>query len=240
MALEMNYRYEDTAPYSMPTEPALSWAEALRSRRFALLALCTFAGLIAALVALNHFLQFNERRPGVTLVDPVLAALPAADLSVPLFVLIYGTLVITLGSLAYKPRALLVALQAYAVLASFRMLMMYTIPLEAPPGMILLIDPIVRAFGDGPNWAKDLFFSGHTSTTFLCALSVRSRSLRLVCFAGCATVAALILVQHAHYTIDVLVAPFVAFASQRIANHFTSRALDGRAQGESDVLTSTT
>jgi hypothetical protein len=145
---------------------------------------------------------------------------------VPLFVLIYGTLVLALGSLARQPRALLVALQAYALLASFRICMMYCIPLEAPPGMIMLIDPFVRAFGDGPNWAKDLFFSGHTSTTFLCALSVQSRGLRLLCFLACATVAALILVQHAHYTIDVLVAPFVAFASQRLAHHGSARVLD--------------
>jgi hypothetical protein len=210
----------------MPTEPALSWAEALHSRRFTLLTVGTFAGLIAALISLNRFLQFNERRTGVTLVDPVLARLPAADLSVPLFVLIYGTLVLALGSLAQKPRALLVALQAYALLATFRIGMMYCIPLEAPPGMIMLVDPFVRAFGDGPNWAKDLFFSGHTSTTFLCALSVRSRGLRLLCLATCASVAALVLVQHAHYTIDVLVAPFVAFASQRLAHHASARVLD--------------
>jgi hypothetical protein len=210
----------------MPTESALSWTEALRSRRFRLLAIGTFAGLIVALISLNRFLQLNERRTGTTLLDPVLAALPAADLSAPLFALIYGTLLLALGSLARQPRALLVALQAYALLASFRMGMMYTIPLEAPPGMIMLIDPFVRAFGDGPNWAKDLFFSGHTSTTFLCALSVRSRTLRLLCLGACASVAVLILVQHAHYTIDVLVAPFVAFASQRLAHHFSARVLE--------------
>jgi PAP2 superfamily C-terminal len=210
----------------MPTEPALTWAEALRSRLFTLLATCTFASLIAALLSLNRFLQFNERRRGATLIDPVLAALTPADHSVALFVLIYGTLLLALASLARDPRALVVALQAYALLAIFRIGMMYTIPLEPPPGMIMLVDPFVRAFGDGPNWAKDLFFSGHTSTTFLCALSVRTRTLSLVCLAACLSVAALILLQHAHYTIDVLVAPFVAFASQRLAHHLSARVLD--------------
>jgi membrane-associated phospholipid phosphatase len=111
-------------------------------------------------------------------------------------------------------------------LAIFRIGMMYTIPLEAPPGMIMLVDPVVRAFGDGPNWAKDLFFSGHTSTTFLCALSVRSRALRLLCLGACLSVAVLILVQHAHYTIDVLVAPFVAFACVRLAHQLSARVLE--------------
>jgi hypothetical protein len=113
-------------------------------------------------------------------------------------------------------------------LALVRIAMMYCIPLEAPPGMVLLVDPVVGEFGDGPNWAKDLFFSGHTSTTFLCALSVRTRALKLAGFTACAGVATLILLQHAHYTIDVLVAPFVAFAVARWAQLLTTYVLDGR------------
>jgi hypothetical protein len=209
------------------TQTTGSWSEALRNRRFALLGGGTLAYLLGALHSLNRFLQFNEQRVGATLIDPVLAALPALDFSVPLFVLIYGTLLLTLAHLARQPRALLVAVQAYALLATFRMAMMYTIPLEAPPGMIMLVDPLVTLFGGGgPNWAKDLFFSGHTSTTFLCALCVRSRALRLVCLGACAGVAVLILVQHAHYTIDVLVAPFVAFGCQRLAHVLSARVLD--------------
>lgn len=202
------------------------WAQALRSRRFVAVALGTLTLLVTVLISLNRFLRFNEQRTGATLVDPVLAALPSADLSVPLFVLIYGTLVLTVGHLARQPRALLEALLAYALLASCRMAMMYSIPLEAPPGMIMLTDPFVLMFGDGPNWAKDLFFSGHTSTTFLCALSVRSTALRALCFGACASVAVLILVQHAHYTIDVLVAPFVAFGCQRLAHALDCWLLD--------------
>lgn len=210
----------------MPNEPTQSWAQAVRSRRFVLLAIATLVALIAALTSLNRFLRFNEARPGVTLLDPVLAVLPAADFSVPLFMLIYGTVALAVVGLVPQPRVLLIAIQAYALLITFRMVMMYALPLEPPPHMIMLVDPLVRAAGDGKNLAKDLFFSGHTSTTFLCALSVRSRPLSLLCFAACAAVAVLILLQHAHYAIDVLVAPFVAFASQRSAHHFTARVLD--------------
>lgn len=210
----------------MPNDSVLSWRDALRSRRFKLLTVGTFAGLIVALLSLNRYLVWNEQRSGVELPDPVLARLPALDLSWPIFALIYGTLIVTIVHLARQPRHLLIALQAYGLLAVVRIAMMYSIPLEAPPRMIMLVDPLVRLFGDGGgNWAKDLFFSGHTSTTFLCALSVQSRFLRLLCFTACASVATLILLQHAHYTIDVLVAPFVAFAVQRIARYATSRVL---------------
>jgi hypothetical protein len=211
----------------MPNDSALSWSDALGSLRFKLLTVGTFAGLIAALISLNQYLLFNERRSGVELPDPVLARLPVLDLSWPIFALIYGTLIVTLLHLVRQPRPLLIALQAYGLLAVVRIAMMYSIPLEPPPKMMMLVDPLVRLFGEGGgNWAKDLFFSGHTSTTFLCALSVRSRSLGLLCFAACACVATLILLQHAHYTIDVLVAPFVAFAVQRAARYATARVLD--------------
>lgn len=212
----------------MSTEPALSWTDALRSRRFILLTVGTLVFLVGALLSLNTYLQFNEQRAGVRLADPVLARLPAVELSWAIFAMIYGSLIATVANLARQPRLLLIALQAYALLALIRIGMMYTIPLEAPAGMIMLVDPLVRVFGGGENWAKDLFFSGHTSTTFLCALSARSRAIRLACFAACATVAGLVLLQHVHYTIDVLVAPFVAYGSLRMAHHFSARMLDPR------------
>lgn len=206
--------------------PEQSWTEALRSRRFVLLTVGTFAFLVTALLSLNSYLQLNEQRTGVALADPVLARLPAIELSWAIFALLYGALIATVVSLARQPRPLLVALQAYALLAVIRICMMYTIPLEAPAGMIMLVDPFVKLFGGAENWAKDLFFSGHTSTTFLCALSVRSRPLKLACFAACATVAVLVLLQHVHYTIDVLVAPFVAYGSLRLAHTFSTWVLD--------------
>lgn len=206
-------------------DPVQTWSDALRSGRFRLLMAATLAGLVAALLGLNQFLQWNEHRAGTKLIDPCLSRLPAFDLSVPIFALLYGTLIVAIAHLAPQPRRLLIALQAYALMALVRMAMMYNIPLEAPPGMILLIDPFVSAFGDGDNWSKDLFFSGHTATTFLCAISVRSSALRLLCLSASACVAALVLLQHAHYTIDVLVAPFVSFTVMRLAQHLTARAL---------------
>lgn len=210
----------------MSVEPVRSWPDALRSRRFVLLGIGTFVALVASMLSLNAYLHFNEARSGVTLSDPVLAHLPALDASWPLFGLVYGMVFTAVALLVGSPRALLIALQAYSLMICVRIAMMYCIPLEPPPGMIVLADPFVRAFGDGSDLQKDLFFSGHTSTTFLCALTVRVKALRFVCFAACAGVAALVLLQHAHYTIDVLVAPFVAFTSLRAAQSFSTWLLE--------------
>jgi hypothetical protein len=210
----------------MPSETAATWPEALCSKRFSALALGTLTALISAMLSLNSFLHFNESRPGVQLLDPVLPHLPARDSSWLLFGLIYIVVFGTVAQLVRRPRALVLALQAYALLIVVRIAMMYCIPLEPPPGMIVLSDPFVRAMGNGNDLVKDLFFSGHTSTTFLCALNVRAKWLRLICFAASACVAVLVLLQHTHYTIDVLVAPFIAFTCVRAAHSFSSWLLE--------------
>ena len=50
---------------------------------------------------------------------------------------------------------------------------MWATPLDPPPGMIVLEDPLVQLFGGASRpLTRDLFFSGHTSTMFLLFLAV--------------------------------------------------------------------
>ncbi len=99
----------------------------------------------------------------------------------------------------------------------FRIAAMWATPLEAPPGTIPLLDPLVRLFGPGKLLTKDLFFSGHTSTLFLLALTVPGRGWKALFLVCTAAVGISVLVQHVHYTVDVLAAPFFAYASARLA-----------------------
>ncbi|HET7823855.1 MAG TPA: phosphatase PAP2-related protein, partial [Anaeromyxobacter sp.] len=60
---------------------------------------------------------------------------------------------------------------------------------------------------------KDLFFSGHTATTFLLLLYLwPSRRLRWAALAGHVLVVLSVFLSHLHYTIDVLGAYAVALA----------------------------
>ena len=201
-----------------PRESVRAWRDALRQPAFRLRLALTLPALAAVLAALTRLLEAVEARPGVTLPDPVLAALAPRDLTWLTFGLIYAGLAAGLTNLAADPRRLVVALQAYVVMVLFRMAVMWVTPLEPPPGMIPLHDPVVRLFGPTALLTKDLFFSGHTSTLFLLALAAPGRRLRAFFLAATAAVGGCVLVQHVHYAVDVLAAPFFAFASWRIAS----------------------
>ncbi len=200
-----------------PTPVARAWAEAFQDRGFRLRLAVTLAALAAVLAFLARFLDGVERRPGVVLPDPVLALLPPRDLTWLTFGLIYLGIFVGVARLATEPRRLVVTLEAYVVMVLLRIAAMGVTPLEAPPGMIPLHDPLVRLFGPGKLLTKDLFFSGHTSTLFLLALAVRARGFRVLFLCCTAAVGVCVLVQHVHYTVDVLAAPLFAWASFRLA-----------------------
>jgi len=131
------------------------------------------------------------------------------------FGLVYGGLVLGLGSLSTRPTALLVALQSYALIVAVRMASLYVVPLDPPPGIIPLKDPFVGLFGSGAALTKDLFFSGHTATLFLLFLTAEHRLLRVVFLLATVMVGAGVLWQHVHYTVDVLAAPVVTIGCFR-------------------------
>lgn len=193
-----------------PTPRPGGWRQAWADARFRRTAAATVLALPLTIAALSWFLLAVEQRPGVVLDDPVLAALTPRDASVAAFALIYGGLLLALASLLRSPRHLVRALQGYVLLLLLRMLCMWVTPLDPPRGFVPLRDPLVESFGPGRMLTRDLFFSGHASTLFLLSLSVPSRWIRAALLLATVMLAFLLLQQHAHYTVDVLVAPLAA------------------------------
>ncbi|MEB0249607.1 phosphatase PAP2-related protein, partial [Mucilaginibacter sp. 5B2] len=58
---------------------------------------------------------------------------------------------------------------------------------------------------------RDLFFSGHTSTMVLIFLCLEKRNDKILGFICIVAVMVLLLVQHIHYTIDVVAAPILVY-----------------------------
>jgi hypothetical protein len=197
----------------------MEWRAALRDSRFRIQLVGITAALVAVLSGFARFLGYNEAREGARLSDPLLAILPTHDLTWVTFGLIYLSLFAAMYSLAPHPRKLLLAMATYAVMATIRITMMYMTPLAPPEGLIPLVDPIIEFFGTGSTVNKDLFFSGHTSTLFLLFLTANRSALRALFLSCTIAVAACVLVQHVHYTVDVLVAPFATYGAYRIARY---------------------
>jgi len=109
-----------------------------------------------------------------------------------------------------SPLALVVVLAVMAHFLSW---------VEHRPGVVLtdpVLDPLVQVFGTGEVLTRDLFFSGHTATLALLALLAPGRTSRRFFVVCTLLVAVCVLWQHVHYTVDVLVAPFFAFASREL------------------------
>ncbi len=181
--------------------------------------------LTTIMFCLLFYLRYNETRQGVVLNDPLLAMIKPVDLSVLTFILIYAGIVSTVVMLLSHPRRLMIGLQIYAVYAALRLTGMWLVPLEAPAGLIPLVDPLMSWAHTGQQLNKDLFFSGHTSTMFICYLILPPGWGRPIFLTGVIVMAATLIFQHVHYTVDVLSAPFYCYGAMGLV--FRVRRLCG-------------
>ncbi len=193
------------------------WRQAWAGRRFRVELAITGVSLAATLIAQGAFMRWNEGRRGVVLDDPVLALFPPRDLSVVTFAVVYASLLFGLAVLARRPPQLVRALQTYVLLVLVRMGMMAVTPLDPPPEIIPLRDPLAEIATPGTALTRDLFFSGHTATVLLLAFAAPRAVQRVLLSLAAVVIAAFTVWQHTHYVVDVLVAPFVAYGCWRLS-----------------------
>jgi membrane-associated phospholipid phosphatase len=176
--------------------------------------------LVIVVYSFSRYLLFNETRPGAVIDDPLQRYFQAIDLNVIIFFAIYSSLLIGMISFSFNPKQLMMAFQTYIVLVTLRMISMYLIPLDPPAECIDLQDPVVFMMGTGQKIVKDLFFSGHTSTSFMLFQVARNKYLRIYFLAATITVGISVVLQKAHYTIDVVAGLVYSYASYQMVRHF--------------------
>lgn len=169
--------------------------------------------LIASILAFfPWFFKTIEAREGILLNDWLLNQIPASNVSLPIFICIWTPAILIIIRAVQNPIILLTFLTSYALLCLSRIVSISTIPLNAPVGLIALTDPLSNAFYGARFITKDLFFSGHASTVFLMGLCLIKKKDKFIVFASTALVSVLLLVQHVHYTIDIVAAPIFTYA----------------------------
>ena len=161
--------------------------------------------IVATILSLfPAFFQMIEKRQGVVLNDLLLRMLPAHNISVPLFIVIWSISLLTIFRAARNPQIFLTYLWAFILLSLFRTATIALVPLNAPIGLIGLVDPLSNFFYGDKFVTKDLFFSGHTSAVFLQYLCLTGKLDKKLALMATVVVGFLLLVQHVHYTMDVL------------------------------------
>ena len=191
----------------------LTWKNAWQSvsfrRKFFIAVLFT----VILLTIFPLFFQYIEKREGYALNDWLLRFITPVNVSPVIFLIIILLGLLGVYRAIQQPWLLLVFLYSFIILSIARLSTISLIPLNPPHGLIPLADPISNAVYQNRFVTKDLFFSGHTSSQFLLFLCFTKRTDKLVALAGTIAIAILVLLQHIHYTMDVLAAPVMAYIS---------------------------
>jgi hypothetical protein len=90
--------------------------------------------------------------------------------------------------------------------------------------LITLHDPFVSLIAyDTSTFAKDLFFSGHISTLLVLVFPEPEKRFRMIKTAVTLVVAGMLLVQHIHYSIDILAAPLFTYVAFWLVNSWLKK-----------------
>lgn len=193
------------------------WSKSLKDNKTLLLVYSGGIWVFVSLTSIRWFLVFNESRRGFVFDDPILKLLTPHDLTWPIFFLIHFFLLWGLYIILHNVKGAIIWAHAYSIMILIRIVCLYLLPLEPPIDMIYLQDPVVATFTSTATPVRDLFFSGHTATSFLIYLGVRGHRFAPLFLCASIMIGICVLIQHVHYSIDVLAAPFFAYGAYKIS-----------------------
>ena len=201
-----------------------AWKGALESKPFRI-QFIIFAVLLSTFSFIfTWFFDFVEARNGFQLRDFVLNTVPAYNVSWGVFFVLYSAITVGLVIHRAHPKIVLTIVQTYILITFVRMISITLVPLEPPIGYIPLREPLVQFFTNGGRIiSKDLFFSGHMTTVLSLYFGTQNKNAKKYLLTCVFAMACLLLVQHVHYTIDVLFAIPFTF----LVYHFCKKYLGG-------------
>ena len=176
--------------------------------------------MLIVVLLLPFFFGIIEKRKGILLNDWLLAQVPPQNVSVLIFAIIWGMILLIIIRAINNPCIYITYCWTYIFVCLSRVISISLVPLAPPVGFITLTDPLTSVFYGHAVITKDLFFSGHVSTLTLIFLCLEKKTDRAIALLAVIVVAFLLLVQHVHYTIDIVFAPFVVYGLYRPTRDF--------------------
>lgn len=187
---------------------ARAWKDAWGNRQFRNKAIIASIIFFCILLFMPIFFGVIEKREGPLLDDWLLNRIPARDVSIATFVVIWSMTLLLVTRAVQDPKIFIIFMCSLLISFLSRMISIMLFPLSPPLGLVPLIDPVTSFFYGGRHIfiTRDLFYSGHTSIQFLIFLCLRKKADKILALGSSIAIASLVLVQHVHYTIDVLAA----------------------------------
>ena len=188
-----------------------NWLDALSDTIFRRRLIAVIVAIIAISFITNFFFDYNEDlKGGVALNDWVLNRLPAEDVSKAITFFMSSVIVLFLIRTVTNPAMFITALIAYVIILIFRIITIAITHLQAPAELVALHDPVSNLVYGTRFITRDLFFSGHIATVFLIYLNLYKRVDKYYLLFVVFSVGLLLLLQHVHYTVDIVCAPIFA------------------------------
>ena len=188
--------------YSSP-----NWRQAWQQPAFRARIIAGALIMLCIAIVMPYFFEHIEKRDGVALNDWVLNRIPATNVSMFISLAMWSAILLGVYRATRQPLLLQLFLWSFVLLTITRLVTISLVALNPPLGIIPLSDPLANAFYGRHFVSKDLFYSGHTSIVFLLFLCLDRKADKLIALVAALVVGILVMVQHIHYTVDVLFAP---------------------------------
>ncbi len=199
-----------------------SWKIAFRNPVFRTRFVLTLCMLLLLLFGLAALLNYIETRQGKVFYDPVLNFIKPRDVSGFIFLTTYLAGIVALLYALGTPYKFLHLVQMYSLLTGLRIITLFFIPMDPPEEIIPLHDKFLAStfYHDGNN-TKDLFFSGHVATLFLFFFFATGKVLKYLFLLAAVVVSVCVIIQHVHYSYDVIASPIFAYIAYRLITKFS-------------------
>lgn len=194
------------------------WNEALKNPLF-IREVPTFSIICFVMLYFSPWwMNIVENQPGAILIDPILDNISTFNCSKYIMGVIYGSVIMTFVWLIVHPMHLHLAIKTFWLVVTLRYLLIYLIPLEPHPDIIILNDPFLAMIVyDSNGITKDLFFSGHMMTMSIACFITSYKPIKYILILLLLCLGAMLMLQHVHYSYDVLAAPIITWGGYRVA-----------------------